>query len=130
MDWKTTISRYPDCPEKLLSLDPQLISYSWVTGIPDVALVAFIRKRQPEIQYLRTSIAEEQRQEFGRLLESTIGQIEMAHFPRHSGIRFPQNTCTSCCHLGLCLNSQTLIDGRLIRSAGANYLDWLDELVD
>ncbi len=33
MDWKTTSSRYPDSPEGLLSLDPQLICYSWITGI-------------------------------------------------------------------------------------------------
>jgi len=37
--WKTTTSRYPDGPEGLLSLDPQLISYSWISGISEVALV-------------------------------------------------------------------------------------------
>ena len=89
MDWKTTTSRYPDHPVGLLSLDPQLICYSWATGISDVALVVFVRKHQPEIQYLKTSISEEQRTEFGRLLETTIGQIEAAQFPSHSGIRFP-----------------------------------------
>ncbi len=67
MDWKTTTSRYPESPAGLLSLDPQLICYSWVTGISDVALVVFVRKHQPEIQYLKTSISEEQRTEFGRL---------------------------------------------------------------
>jgi hypothetical protein len=39
LDWKTTNSRYPEEPAGLLSLDPQLISYSWMTGISDVALV-------------------------------------------------------------------------------------------
>jgi hypothetical protein len=33
MDWKTTTSRYPDSPTGLLSLDPQLICYSWATRI-------------------------------------------------------------------------------------------------
>src|SRR6266404_7295062 len=37
IDWKTTTSRYPDGPEGLLSLDPQLICYSWITGIAEVA---------------------------------------------------------------------------------------------
>jgi hypothetical protein len=60
MDWKTTASRYPDTPAGLLSLDPQLICYSWATGISDVALVVFVRKHEPEIQYLKTSISEEQ----------------------------------------------------------------------
>jgi hypothetical protein len=61
IDWKTTTSRYSTEPERLLSLDPQLICYSWISGIADVALVVFVRKHAPEIQYLRASISEEQR---------------------------------------------------------------------
>ncbi|MFY9529762.1 MAG: PD-(D/E)XK nuclease family protein, partial [Candidatus Acidiferrales bacterium] len=76
IDWKTTTSRYPEEPQGLLSLDPQLICYSWISGISDVALVVFVRKRSPEIQYLRASISEEQRREFGQLVETTVGQIE------------------------------------------------------
>lgn len=130
IDWKTTTSRYPEGPEGLLSLDPQLICYSWISGIPEVALVVFIRKHAPEIQYLRAAISEEERQEFGRLVETTVGQIEASQFVAHSGIRFPQNGCVSCPHLGLCLGNQRLIDANLIRKAGASDLDWLDELAD
>ncbi len=130
IDWKTTTSRYAEEPAGLLSLDPQLICYSWVTGISDVAFVVFVRKHHPEIQYLRTSISEEQRHEFGQLVAATVGQIEAVQFPPHSGIRFPQNGCVSCSHLGLCLDDQKLIDSSLIRAAGATDLAWLDELVD
>jgi hypothetical protein len=130
IDWKTTGSRYPEGPDGLLSLDPQLICYSWISGISEVALVVFVRKHAPEIQYLRTSISEEQRREFGRLVETTINQIESGHFDSHSGIRFPQNGCVSCSHLGLCLNNEQLIAANLIRKPGASDLDWLDELVD
>ena len=130
IDWKTTTNRYSTEPEGILSLDPQLICYSWISGIPEVALVVFVRKHAPEIQYLKASISEEQRQEFGRLVETTISQIEAAQFVSHSGIRFPQNGCLSCPHLGLCLNNQPLIDMNLVRKAGASDLDWLDELVD
>jgi PD-(D/E)XK nuclease superfamily len=130
IDWKTTTSRYADQPAGLLNLDPQLICYSWITGIAEVALVVFVRKHQPEIQYLKASISEEQRIEFGRLVGATIGQIQSAQFPSHSGIRFPQNGCVSCSHLGLCLDNQKLIDSNLIRAAGATDLAWLDELVD
>jgi hypothetical protein len=130
MDWKTTTSRYPEEPSGLLSLDPQLICYSWMTVIPEVAMVVFVRKHQPEIQYLRTSISDEQRLEFSLLVGATIGQIEAAQFPSHSGIRFPQNGCVSCSHLGLCLNDQKLIDSNLILRPGASDLAWLDELVD
>ena len=130
IDWKTTTSRYPEEPEGLLSLDPQLICYSWITGISDVALAVFVRKQVPEIQYLRAAISEEHRREFGGLVETTVGQIEAGQFVFHSGIRFPQNGCVSCPHLGLCLKNQHLIDTHLVRNIGASDLDWLDELVD
>ena len=72
MEWKTTSSRYPEEPEGLLSLDPQLVCYSWMTGISEVAQVVFVRKRLVEVQYLRTTITDEQRDEFGRLVMDTI----------------------------------------------------------
>jgi CRISPR/Cas system-associated exonuclease Cas4 (RecB family) len=130
IDWKTTTSRYSEEPEGLLSLDPQLICYSWISGIQDVAFVVFVRKQAPEIQYLKATISEEQRKEFGRLVDTTIHQLESGHFSPHSGIRFPQNGCVSCAHLGLCLDNQKLIETNLIRRPGASDLDWLDELVD
>ncbi len=130
VDWKTTTSCYPEEPNGLLSLDPQLICYSWISGISEVGMVVFVRKRLPEIQYLKASISEEQRREYGRLVETAIGQIESGQFVSHSGIRFPQNGCVSCAHLGLCLNNQQLVSANLIRKPGAGDLDWLDELVD
>jgi hypothetical protein len=130
LEWKTTSSRYPEEPAGLLALDPQLICYSWISGISEVALVVFVRKRLPEIQYLRTSITEEQRREFGQLVEATASQIEAGQFLPHSGIRFPQNGCVSCPHLGLCLGQQPLVDAKLIRQPGASDLDWLDQLDD
>ena len=127
IDWKTTAARYPDQPEGLLALDPQLACYSWLSGEPEVAIVAFVRKRLPEIQYLRATITEEQRREFGRLVEDSINQIEAAQFPPHPGIRFPQNGCTSCSFLGLCLQNQPLVDAKLLRRPGGDF-GWLDEL--
>jgi 5-methylcytosine-specific restriction endonuclease McrA len=76
IDWKTSSARYPDQPAGLLALDPQLVCYSWVTGEPEVAFVVFVRKRPPEVQYLRTTITDDQRQQFGELVEKTIGRIE------------------------------------------------------
>jgi len=130
IDWKTTTSRYPEQPEGLLALDPQLVCYSWMAGISEVALVVFVRKNAPEIQYLTTTIDEGQCREFGQLVETTVNQIEAGQFLPHSGIRFPQNGCVSCSHLGMCLGDQQLVDSKLIRRPGANSLDWLDELVD
>src|SRR5438552_9479708 len=39
LEWKTTSARYPTEPDGLLALDPQLICYSWITGISEVAQV-------------------------------------------------------------------------------------------
>lgn len=128
LEWKTTTSRYSEEPEGLLALDPQLVCYSWMSGIAEVAVVAFVRKRVPEIQYLHTTIADQQREEFAQLVEHTVGQIQASQFPPHSGIRFPQNGCTSCAHLGLCLGKQELVDIKLLRRPGAEDLDWLDQL--
>jgi hypothetical protein len=130
LEWKTTRARYAEEPTGLVALDPQMICYSWMSGISDVAMVVFVRKRVPEIQYLRATITDAQRQEFAEIVEATAGQIEAGRFLPHSGIRFPQNGCVSCSHLGLCLDDQQLINTNLIRSPGASDLDWLDELSD
>ena len=127
LEWKTTSSRYPEEPNGLLALDPQLVCYSWMTDIADVTQVVFVRKRLVEIQYLRTTITDEQRREFGQLVEDTIRRIESAHFMPHSGIRFPQNPCISCPYIGLCLGRQDLVEVALVRRSGADF-GWLDEL--
>jgi hypothetical protein len=102
-------------PAGLLALDPQLICYSWITGISEVAEVVFVRKRLVEIQYLKTTITDEQRREFGDIVHDTIAQIDACHFLPHSGICFPQNPCTTCPYLGLCLNQPQLAVSRLVR---------------
>ena len=128
LEWKTTSSRYPEEPHGLLALDPQLVCYSWVTGISEVAQVVFVRKRLVEIQYFQTTITDEQRREFAQLVEDTVQRIESAQFLPHSGIRFPQNPCSSCPYVGLCLGQKELVDAALTRRPGAENLGWLDEL--
>jgi len=128
LEWKTSSNRYLEEPDGLLSLDPQLVCYSWMTGIAEVAQVVFVRKRLVEVQYLRTTITDEQRQEFGHLVEGTIRRIESADFLPHSGIRFPQNPCNSCPYVGLCLGKQEMADAAVVRRPGAEDLGWIDEL--
>jgi CRISPR/Cas system-associated exonuclease Cas4 (RecB family) len=128
IEWKTTSSRYAEQPEGLMQLDPQAICYSWMSGISKVVFVVFVRKRLPEIQYLECSITEDQRAEFGNLVNSTTARIEAGEFPSHSGIRFPQNGCVSCPYMGLCLENQELISAKLTRQPGADQLDWIDQL--
>jgi hypothetical protein len=87
-----------------------------------------VQKSLVEVQYLRTTITEEQRQEFGHLVEGTIRRIESADFLPHSGIRFPQNPYSSCPYVGLCLGKQEMVDATIVRRPGADSLGWLDEL--
>ena len=64
LEWKTSSARYPEEPTGIAALDPQLVCYSWMTGINEVAQVVFVRKRMVEVQYLRATITDQQRQEF------------------------------------------------------------------
>jgi len=128
LEWKTTSARYPEEPDGLLQLDPQLVCYSWITGISEVAQVVFVRKRLVEVQYLRTTITEDQRQQFAALVEDTIQQIDSGHFLAHSGIRFPQNPCLSCAYVGLCLSKPELTDAKLLRRPGGSLVGVFDEL--
>ena len=98
-----------------------------MTGINEVAQVVFVRKRTVEVQYLRATITDQQRQEFETLVEDTVGRIESGLFLPHSGIRFPQNPCTTCPFLGLCLDQRDLVETGLIRKPGVD-LGLFDEL--
>ena len=80
LEWKTSSSRYPEDPEGLLSLDPQIVCHSWMTGIADVAQVVFVRKNLVEVQYLRTTITEEQRQDFGHFPTNRAGGLSAAQW--------------------------------------------------
>src|SRR5271166_6495302 len=68
LEWKTSSARYPEEPDGIAALDPQLVCYSWMTGIEEVAQVVFVRKRTVEVQYLRASITDQQREDFAILV--------------------------------------------------------------
>ena len=87
-----------------------------------------MRKRLVEIQYLKTTITDDQRQEFSEIVHDTISRIESAQFLPHSGIRFPQNPCSTCPYVGRCLGKPQLIEAGLIRRPGAQDLGLFDEL--
>ncbi len=127
LEWKTSSARYPEEPSGIAALDPQLICYSWMTGIEAVAQVVFVRKRTPEDQYLRATISDEQRKEFETLVEDTVRGVESGLFLPHSGIRFPQNPCTTCPFVGLCLERRDLAEATLVRKPGVD-LGVFDEL--
>ncbi len=111
IDWKTTGAATPTNRKVCWLWTP---NSSAIPGSPEpnVGFVVFVRKRLVEVQYLRATITQEQRDGFGTMVASTIRQIEAAQFLPRSGIRFPQNGCLSCSHLGLCLGKQDMVDPR------------------
>src|SRR5882724_3782674 len=120
LEWKTTASRYPEEPAGLVALDSQLVCYSWVTGIANVAEVVFVRKPLVQIQYFRTTISHDQREQFGRLVQDSSRRIEAAEFLPHSGIRSPQNPAPVVPYIGLCLGGRPdLTEAALVRRPGA-----------
>jgi hypothetical protein len=127
LEWKTASARYPEEPAGIAALDPQLICYSWMTGLDEVAQVVFVRKRAVEVQYLRATISDEQRGDFESLVEDAVHRIESGIFLPQSGIRFPQNPCTSCDFVGLCLDQRDLVETNLLRKPGVD-LGLFDEL--
>ena len=127
LEWKTSSARYSEEPAGIVALDPQLICYSWITGIDTVAQIVFVRKRSVEVQYLRATITDEQRSNFEALVEDAVRRIESGLFLPQSGICFPQNPCTSCPFVGLCLNQRELVDLSLLRKPGVD-LGLFDEL--
>jgi hypothetical protein len=86
LEWKTSSARYPEEPSGISALDPQLVCYSWMTGIDEVAQIVFVRKRLVEVQYFRATISEQQRQEFASLVDDTVRRIDSGWFLPHNGI--------------------------------------------
>jgi len=120
LEWKTSSARYSEEPAGLTALDPQLVCYSWMTGIEEVAQVVFVRKRTVEVQYLRARVSEQQRSDFESLVDDVVRRIESGLFLPKSGIRFPQNPCTSCPFISLCLEQPQQVSSMLLRPPGVD----------
>ena len=85
-----------------MALDPQLICYSWMTGISEVVLVAFVRKRGvPQSNTCGLRSPDEQRRDFEQMVEATASRIEAGEFLPHSGIRF-RRTAVSAARIWAC----------------------------
>src|SRR6266850_8216743 len=55
--------------------------HSWITGISEVAQVAFVPKRLVEMQCFRTTITDKVRKELCQLVDDTVRRIEWAPVP-------------------------------------------------
>ena len=115
IEWKTTTQCYPANLGRVLELDPQLVCYSWAARWQQVCLVNFVRKKQPEIQYLHARIRKRQWKAFEETLDLLASEIEAGHFYPRSGIRYPNNQCMNCAYRGLCLREKALVEENLMK---------------
>jgi len=115
IEWKTSTQSYPENLGRVLELDPQLVCYSWVAQKQEVCLVNFVRKKQPEIQYLRARIRKRQWKAFEQTLDLLASEVEAGHFYPRSGIRYPNNQCLNCAYLGLCLKKKVWVEEKLVK---------------
>ena len=104
LEWKTSSSRYPEEPEGLLCSG----SAAGLLLVDDGHCGSRPGRIRPQAAWSRFNTCAPRSptnsaQEFGHLVEGTIRRIESADFLPHSGIRFPQNPCSSCPYVGLCL---------------------------
>jgi len=132
VDIKTAAASFPERPG-MLRLDDQLRTYSWVTGVPDVAFLVFVKGKTPRVQFLTDTVPEEDRLEAGRIVGRDMVAIVEANkadfFPKIPGVRFPNNHCTFCEMLGICTGDDKLRDEKLVNiSAMPTEKDWLDTL--
>jgi hypothetical protein len=74
------------------------------------------------IQFLAAVISQEDMQEArnSAILEAVeiAGCSEKNYFPKKPGVRFPNNVCTTCECLGLCINDRELVKEKLIQING------------
>lgn len=75
------------------------------------------------IQFLPAVISQEDmaeaREQAGREAVEISDCSERKYFPKKPGVRFPNNVCTTCECLGLCIGDQTLVKEKLIQIDGS-----------
>jgi hypothetical protein len=127
LEWKTSSARYPEEPEGLLALDPQLVCYSWMTGIAEVAQVVLSERAWLRFNTCAPPSPTNSARSSATWSRAQSGASSRRTFSRTVASAF-QNPCSSCPYVGLCLGKQQMIDAALVRRPGADSLGWLDEL--
>ena len=80
IEWKTSSQSYPETQPRLLELDPQLVCYSWTAQRQNVCLINFVRKKEPQIQYLHARIRKRQWRTFAQTVDLLVSEMEAGHF--------------------------------------------------
>jgi hypothetical protein len=94
LEWTTSSARYPEEPAGITGLDPQLICYSWMTGIDAVAQVVFVRKRTVEVQSCGRPSRTNSARNLKHLVEDAVGGIGSGMYSDVVGQRQRAIRCT------------------------------------
>src|SRR5438309_1268593 len=78
VEWEVTSTIHRAGARRLVGCGPRRGCASRPTGLVGVGAGRLVRERLVELQYLRTTIPDEQRQEFGQLVDDTVRRIESA----------------------------------------------------
>jgi ribosomal protein L24 len=82
------------------------------------------------LQFFRGTISDEDRQEVGEEIGKQVAEIvdhnSRNFFPKNPGVRFPQNHCTFCEYLPICLGDNKKIEATLVKICPDADKDWLD----
>ena len=107
LDWKTSSCKYPDYKAKL---DLQLTAYTYVLAVTErfperVGFGVFVKKKDPELQYLFSEREAEQLEQFERLCIKVWNDIHNTYFPSNFP-KIPGNHCGMCDYIPICLGEE------------------------
>jgi hypothetical protein len=108
IDIKTAGQSYPEKPETVgyAGLDPQLLTGALVSGIRRVAFLVLVKTREPKIQFHMGEITDANLQEVDEWLIEQYDRLVERRLPMRTGFRFPDNHCTQCAYLQMCLGNE------------------------
>jgi hypothetical protein len=90
----------------------KLARQAWVEGKAHHVLESTLTKQR--VQFMEANISQESADDIGRSIKKDVINIiqatETGHFGMRSGVRFPDDRCTSCCMRGLCAGIPQLRD--------------------
>ncbi len=117
-------------PEGPIALDPQLVCYSWMTGILR-GRPGGVRSQAPRlwVQYLRHHDCRRAARGIRSIMWRTrSGESSQRSFFPTVAFVFPRILAVRVQYVGLCLRRQDRATASLVRRPGAEDLGWLDEL--
>ena len=130
-DIKTSGQSYPDKPETegYAGLDPQLLTGALVSGIRKVAFLVLVKTREPKIQLHMANVTDRNLEKIDEWLMEQYDRLIERRLPMRTVFRFPDNHCTQCDYLQVCLGN-TQRASEMLRQKTSGEVDNVVALLD